>query len=511
MTLSDSLTLVEDRMAKIEAMYNAIDKITGAFDQMASAIQNAADRMGALMTAAQKTADTSTDMRAPFDGLANGMQAAAQRGDGGLKAALKPKTMLISVGIGIAWALFGDDITTILEPAMGVLESFAGVVHSAIESLAPIFEPIVWIIGLLAMGLDEIAARMDTLMPAILGIASVLLILNFNAVIAAIKMKVLGLAALFTGGASAKAAGGTTLLTMAQSKLNLAMLASPMGILIMLFGALVAWIASVAMRTGSLKEALIEVGETIRGFFGAIGKFFGLGGETTNPAAAVAEENTKAMAEGVTVPEVPAIPDPSVYVANPDDTDWEAMLRDQNPMAGMEGFPQTDYPMAGLEGYPQMDYSMAGLEGYPQADYSMAGMEGYPQMDYLMADQAIMGSGITDTVNTVDMVTAVNMVERVSLVDMVNEVERLTAVERVTTVDTVTKLDSGITIDEESLGPMKLLAEREPNQITVNPSVTVHATVRETADIDNLAQTVAEKIGEMIADESSYAMELVHN
>lgn len=97
---------------------------------MAGAVQRAADRMGELLASTQKTAAQSVNLKAPFDSLANTVSGKMQAGVDKLKKALNPQALALSLALSLGWKLFGDDIMSVLNPAMTVLESFAGLVHS---------------------------------------------------------------------------------------------------------------------------------------------------------------------------------------------------------------------------------------------------------------------------------------------------------------------------------------------------------------------------------------------
>ena len=144
MNAAETLTQYERQLAALDRMERILGRMTAAADQMAGAVQRAADRMGELLASTQKTAAQSVNLKAPFDSAAQSIAGKVGEGLEGLKNSLNPQALALSLALSLGWKLFGDDIMSVLNPAMTVLESFAGLVHSTLGALAPFFTPVVW-------------------------------------------------------------------------------------------------------------------------------------------------------------------------------------------------------------------------------------------------------------------------------------------------------------------------------------------------------------------------------
>ena len=178
MNAAETLARYERQLAALDRMERILGRMTAAADQMAGAVQRAADRMGELLASTQKTAAQSVNLKAPFDSAAQSIAGKVGEGLEGLKNSLNPQALALSLAVNLGWKLFGDDIMSVLNPAMTVLESFAGLVHSTLGALAPFFTPVVWAVELLAQGIDWMAAKMNTLMPIVLGLTAAMAIFH---------------------------------------------------------------------------------------------------------------------------------------------------------------------------------------------------------------------------------------------------------------------------------------------------------------------------------------------
>lgn len=298
---------------------------------MEQAMSRVVEQMENLLNASQKTTTAANQMKSPFDSIAKSIGSQAEKGTENLKTFFDPKKLLsgsnflLPLAIGVGWELFWDDIMTILTPAMGVLESFAGLVHSLLGALAPIFAPVVWVIGLVAQMLDVMAANMGALMPMVLGIAGAVAFWNAQMI-----------AGTFAGWASAAATWvqhasvsaylvQLNLLTTAQRILNAVMKASPMmwvlGIAVLLMGRF----AMLIEQTGSLKNAWTSVMNKFRDFYNFIAnglnKLFGANielkthmaldpvpeAEKTKTAVQAKQESAYSLAQPVTMPDTSAL------------------------------------------------------------------------------------------------------------------------------------------------------------------------------------------------------------
>ena len=184
LTAEQTLKFYDQQLAAADSMNRAMEQMTNAVERVGAAIQAAADRMGLLQTSTEKTTKKASNLKSPFDAMVKTIGSKAQNGIGGLRELLNPQTLLSSptlllpLAIDIGWQLFGDDIIRILNPALTVLESFAGVVHGALGAVAPLFAPVVGVLERMAAALDWVSANMDALAPVIGGAAAALMVFN---------------------------------------------------------------------------------------------------------------------------------------------------------------------------------------------------------------------------------------------------------------------------------------------------------------------------------------------
>lgn len=160
MTLAQSLDFYEKQANAAAYMDSVLQRMTGSIQGMTDALDRAVGRMNDLLTSVQKTASVSAGLKTPFDNVANNLARTVST-TSDLSNMLSPKNFMLGLTIGVGWQLFGDDILTLLSPAMAALESFAGVVHNLVGGLVPAFAPVVQ--GLAAaMGIYAAATVVST-------------------------------------------------------------------------------------------------------------------------------------------------------------------------------------------------------------------------------------------------------------------------------------------------------------------------------------------------------------
>ncbi|MGE4276589.1 MAG: hypothetical protein AB7E30_05345 [Lawsonibacter sp.] len=324
MKLAQYLDFYDTQANAAAYMDGVLQRMTGSIQTMTDALDRTVERMNALLTSIQKTGSASADIETPFDNVANNMAKAVST-TADLTQVLSPQNFMIGLAISVGWQLFGDDIMTILTPAMGVLESFAGMVHSLLGALAPVFAPVVWVIGLVAQMLDVMAANMNALLPIVLGMAVAIAFWNAKMIAstAAGWAETAMMWAKTTGTNALKAATG--LLSAAQGVLNNVMKASPMmwvlGIVVLLMGRF----AMLIEQTGSLKNAWASVMNKFRDVYNFIAsglnKLFGANielkthvaldpvpeAEKTKTAVQAKQESAYSLAQPVTMPDTSAL------------------------------------------------------------------------------------------------------------------------------------------------------------------------------------------------------------
>lgn len=91
MNAAETLARYERQLAALDRMERILGRMTAAADQMAGAVQRAADRMGELLASTQKTAAQSLNLKAPFDGAAQSIAGAMVKGLDKLKDNLPPR------------------------------------------------------------------------------------------------------------------------------------------------------------------------------------------------------------------------------------------------------------------------------------------------------------------------------------------------------------------------------------------------------------------------------------
>ena len=267
MNAAETLARYERQLAALDRMERILGRMTAAADQMAGAVQRAADRMGELLASTQKTAAQSMNLKAPFDSLANTVSGKMQAGVDKLKEAITPQGLALSLALSLGWKLFGDDIMSVLNPAMTVLESFAGLVHSTLGALAPFFTPVVWAVELLAQGIDWMAAKMNTLMPIVLGLTAAMAIFHKATIASAMATKIHAAGTVLHTVVTKAHTVATNGLKLAQAALDMVLSTSPLGLIARLAGVAVGIFAAWTMRVGGLKNA---IGILFNGIIGGI-------------------------------------------------------------------------------------------------------------------------------------------------------------------------------------------------------------------------------------------------
>ena len=266
MNAAETLARYERQLAALDRMERILGRMTAAADQMAGAVQRAADRMGELLASTQKAAQ-SMNLKAPFDSLANTVSGKMQAGVDKLKEAITPQGLALSLALSLGWKLFGDDIMSVLNPAMTVLESFAGLVHSTLGALAPFFTPVVWAVELLAQGIDWMAAKMNTLMPIVLGLTAAMAIFHKATIASAMATKIHAAGTVLHTVVTKAHTVATNGLKLAQAALDMVLSTSPLGLIARLAGVAVGIFAAWTMRVGGLKNA---IGILFNGIIGGI-------------------------------------------------------------------------------------------------------------------------------------------------------------------------------------------------------------------------------------------------
>ena len=241
LTAEQTLKFYDQQLAAADSMNRAMEQMTNAVERVGAAIQAAADRMGLLQTSTEKTTKKASNLKSPFDAMVKTIGSKAQNGIGGLRELLNPQTLLSSptlllpLAIDIGWQLFGDDIIRILNPALTVLESFAGVVHGALGAVAPLFAPVVGVLERMAAALDWVSANMDALAPVIGGAAAALMVFNAKLIAGTI--------------ASWAHTAATAISSVTQKVFNTSLLACPLTWIALAIGAVIGllyrWIQSV--------------------------------------------------------------------------------------------------------------------------------------------------------------------------------------------------------------------------------------------------------------------------
>lgn len=357
MNAAETLTQYERQLAALDRMERILGRMTAAADQMAGAVQRAADRMGELLASTQKTAAQSVNLKAPFDSAAQSIAGKVGEGLEGLKNSLNPQALALSLALSLGWKLFGDDIMSVLNPAMTVLESFAGLVHSTLGALAPFFTPVVWAVELLAQGIDWMAAKMNTLMPIVLGLTAAMAIFHKATIASAMATKIHAAGTVLHTVVTKAHTVATNGLKLAQAALDMVLSTSPLGLIARLAGVAVGIFAAWTMRVGGLKNA---IGILFNGIIGGINWVLELLNKIPGvnipmiasleiekgPAAqAEAEATTTAALGAAESPVFPTPEDPYAAVIPPDlanknaPLDYGAMLAEQSPLSyGMDNY-----------------------------------------------------------------------------------------------------------------------------------------------------------------------------
>lgn len=281
MTFEQSVDFYERQANLLARIDQAVNGISTAIEQMEAAISNTVNRMAALLKMTEKTDTAANNLKNPMEGIVKNISGKGIGGEVNWGEILNPQNLVISLAIGVGWELFGDDIMTLLGPAMGVLESFAGVVHSVFATLAPVFTPVLWAAGLLTQILDYMAATMGTLLPAVVLMAGGMALLNAQTVAATISARASAAAAWIQAAASKAQAVMTNLMATAQKMLNTVMNASPMmrvvGVVMLLLGVLTPLIE----KTGILKTMWEKITDFFSWVSNGLGKLFGKKTEIT--------------------------------------------------------------------------------------------------------------------------------------------------------------------------------------------------------------------------------------
>ncbi|MEM5818736.1 MAG: hypothetical protein AAGU16_12850, partial [Desulfitobacterium hafniense] len=157
-----------------EAQAAALDVIV----RMEEAMSRVVDRMETLLKSTQKTTAQANKMKAPFDSIAKSIGSHGEKGLDNLKSYFNPKNILadkkpnmfLPLAISIGWELFGDDIMTLLGPAIGALQSFAGFVHNALVALNPLFQPVVFGLEMISQGFGVMAQDAALFLPAVVAV-----------------------------------------------------------------------------------------------------------------------------------------------------------------------------------------------------------------------------------------------------------------------------------------------------------------------------------------------------
>ncbi len=159
--------------------YEAQTAALNVIVRMEEAMSRVVDRMETLLKSTQKTTAQANKMKAPFDSIAKSIGSQGEKGLDNLKSYFNPKNILadkkpnmfLPLAISIGWELFGDDIMTLLGPAMGALQSFAGFVHNALVALNPLFQPVVFGLEMISAGLGVMAQNAALFLPAVAVVA----------------------------------------------------------------------------------------------------------------------------------------------------------------------------------------------------------------------------------------------------------------------------------------------------------------------------------------------------
>lgn len=409
-----------------------MDKMTAAVEQMETAISGAVSQMTSLLKMTQKTDAVTSNLKNPMENILKSLSGKGIGDQVNWKELLTPQNLGISLAIGIGWQLFGDDIMTILTPAMGVLESFAGMVHGLLVAVAPVFSPVVWVLGQVAQMLDYMAANMGAIIPMALGIAGAIAFWNAK-MIASTVVGWANTAAMWAQTTAANAQKvATGLLSGAQRVLNTVMNASPMmkilGVVMLVAGVL----TMLTEKTGSLKNAWATLVNKFIDFYNfvanGLNKLFGKNIELKTHMAmdpVPEKEKEKSAGEG-------------------------ALTLPYNP-------PQTTMPELSMPVSYETDYSAMMPE---MPDYSAM----TPQMpDY--------GARLNGAALSADPL-------------------------RVETVETLEGVTGAVTVSEETMAGMGLLMEEHRPEITVAPNIVINATVREEADIRKIVAAIGQHLDE---------------
>lgn len=130
-------------MEAVLQMYDRQATLMAAAESASDAVTAAADRMEELLTKTQTTAVAAGKLKSPMDAMVKNISSSVEKEGVAALSGLSPEKQVLSLAINVGWQLFGDDIMTILSPAMTVLEAFAGAVHSLVTALGPVFAPVV--------------------------------------------------------------------------------------------------------------------------------------------------------------------------------------------------------------------------------------------------------------------------------------------------------------------------------------------------------------------------------
>ncbi len=221
------------------------DRMTAAVERMETAISGAVDRMAALLKMTEKTDATADNLKKPMENMLKSIsgKAIGEKVDWG--AIFNPRNLAVSIAIGVGWELFGDDIMTLLSPAMAALEAFAGLVHGVVAGLAPVLSLVSGAIGGIAMVLGNLGVGISIIQPILGGLAASFGLLYLRTVAVTIAQT--------AQAAASKIAGA------AQKVLDLALNASPMMKVAMIILGIVTALISWMSATGALKDVWASI------------------------------------------------------------------------------------------------------------------------------------------------------------------------------------------------------------------------------------------------------------
>ena len=241
-TLDCSLCMFNGKTDIINKLYSTVQDLSISFNSLGKVIDNTTDKMMNFITSIQKTPAISENFKAPFDNAIKGVANIALNPENFNKLVGKPQYIALSLAIGVVWEVLGDDIITLLTPALNIAAAALGFISDNMETLTPI----IW--GVIAALFVYKAITM----------ASTAGIVAYNIALMA-KSIAMGIVALTTGNA-----------TLAQTALNTAMAASPIGWLMLAVGGLTVLIYKWIKSVGGIKIAWMIVCNAIQDAVGAL-------------------------------------------------------------------------------------------------------------------------------------------------------------------------------------------------------------------------------------------------